>query len=69
MAKRLIDADALKSYINKEYGTQFSPYVLRAICSAIDKQPEVDAVELLAKALLSLHERGDLCGKRIWFDR
>ena len=39
MAIRLIDANALKSYIHEKYGTQFSEFVLRAIFSAIDKQP------------------------------
>ena len=39
MGAKFVDADVLKSYIQKEYGTQFPDYVLRAIHSAIDKQP------------------------------
>ena len=66
MTTKYINANALKSYIRKEYGAQFSEYVLRAILSAIDKQAEVKKTDEnthamyqrhILRCLLNYHER------------
>ena len=66
MATKFIDANALKSCFRKEYGSQFSEYVLRSIFSTIDKQPEAEKTSEeghtkhqihILRGLLNYHER------------
>ena len=52
MKNQIIDGNALKSYIHTHLGSQLADGVVRAIYSAIDRQPVIDAEGLFKRLLI-----------------